>query len=100
MLKNIVLHFLFCVIVSLAAAFILDKYGPNCEPLCGLYYVYSIGFLLPVIFVVGLPVPMGMSKYSKENVATLNKRRMFIGLGVVGMLAVILVYLIFSFLTA
>ena len=100
MLKNIALHFLFCVVVSFFAAFFLDKFGPYCESMCGLYYVTSIGMLLPVIFVVGLPVPLGVSKYSKDTVANLGKRRMFFAFGVIGMLAVIFFYLIFSFQTS
>lgn len=94
MVKNTLIHFLFCTLVSFLAALSLAKYGPSCGSMCGLYYLTAGLFLLPAMFLLGLSLPIGMKKYPKENPDTLKKRRVCIIFGVVGMLLVLSFYLI------
>jgi membrane protease YdiL (CAAX protease family) len=95
MIKNIFIHFLTSVIVSFSAAFLLDHYT-YCESMCGLYYVSSVAYLLPIFFLLGLPIPIGLKKYPKEKSEYAFKRKLCLIFGLVGMLS-ILSYFVISF---
>jgi hypothetical protein len=67
--------------------------------MCGLYFVSSVTYLLPVFFFLGLPIPIGLKKYPKEKSEYAFKRKLCLIFGLVGMLS-ILSYFVISFYSA
>jgi len=68
--------------------------------MCGLYYISSLLYLLPLFFILGLPVPIALKKYPKKEPESLFKRKLFLTLGLIGMASILLFYLISSYKTA
>jgi len=99
MIKNIFIHFLISVIVSFSAALLLDHYT-YCESMCGLYYFSAVIYLLPIFFLLGLPVPIGLKKYPKEKSEYGFKRKLCLILGLVGMVSILSYFLVSSYSTA
>ena len=99
MIKNIFIHFLASVIISFLAAWLLDHYT-YCESMCIVYYATSAFYLLPLFFILGLPVPIGLKKYPKEIPEFLLKRRLSFIFGLIGMAFILSFYLISSYETA
>ena len=99
MVKNIFIHFLFSVIVSYFAAKILHQ-NTYCDSMCGFYYIYAVVLLLPVFFLIGLSVPIGLKKYPKSNLDQISKRKRNICLilGGIGMLSVFLLFVISNYI--
>jgi hypothetical protein len=93
MIKNIFIHLFASVIVCFSAALLLDHYT-YCESMCGLYYVSSVAYLLPIFFFLGLPIPIGLKKYPKEKSEYSFKRKLCLSFGLVGMLSILSYFLI------
>ncbi len=87
MLKNILIHLLISAVVCLSVALLLDQFT-YCDSMCGIYYFSAGTFLFPLFFLLGLPVPIGLKKYPKENIDHSAKRTVCMLLGFVGMLSV------------
>ena len=99
MLKNILFHLLICIFLSYATAHVLTELDSYCESMCGLYYITSTMFLLPLLFLLGLPIPIGLKKYPKGISNLVLKRKLALTFGLVGMLSVIAFYSISSYQT-
>ena len=84
------------MVVAFSAALFLDRYT-YCESMCGLYYIQSTFFLLPIFFLLGLPVPIALKKYSKENPEHTFKRKLFLAFGLITMVITLSCYMASSY---
>lgn len=68
--------------------------------MCGLYYFSAVIYFLPIFFLLGLPVPIGLKKYPKEKSEYAFKRKLCLILGLVGMVSILSYFLVSSYSTA
>ena len=99
MIKNIFIILLISVIVSFSVTLLLDHYT-YCESMFGLYYFSSTFYLLPTFFLLGLPVPIGLKKYTKEKSEYALKRKLCLTLGLAGMGSILSYFLVSFYSTA
>jgi len=100
MIKNLFLHFLLCLGLSFLISVLQVELGGYCESMCGLYYFLGATLLLPVLFIIGLSIPIGKALYPKDNQLVSKKRKLSILFGVTGMVITIFAYVAWLYYSA